>query len=90
MSNAAHAAEASPFAAILERHHVGWETCSWRGKKRHFLAALAIGSSVTVGSTASAEQPPPAKIRIATLAPKQSPWGKVFSALGSFTPPRTR
>jgi TRAP-type C4-dicarboxylate transport system substrate-binding protein len=48
--------------------------------KRHFLAALAIGSLVTVGSAASAEQPSTAHIRIATLAPKESPWGKVFSA----------
>jgi TRAP-type C4-dicarboxylate transport system substrate-binding protein len=50
------------------------------GKRRHFLAALGIGSLVTFGSAASAEQPPTVKIRIATLAPKKSPWGKVFTA----------
>jgi len=48
--------------------------------KRHFLTALAVGSLITVARAASAEQPSTAKIRIATLAPKQSPWGKVFSA----------
>jgi TRAP-type C4-dicarboxylate transport system substrate-binding protein len=48
--------------------------------KRTLLAALAVGSLVTVGNAAWAGQTPTANIRMATLAPKHSPWGKVFSA----------
>jgi TRAP-type C4-dicarboxylate transport system substrate-binding protein len=35
---------------------------------------------VPVGNAAWAREPSTANIRIATLAPKHSPWGKVFSA----------
>ncbi len=45
---------------------------------RKLTAALFAASFVTAGLTGTAEAK--SSIRFATLAPKQSPWGKVFSA----------
>jgi TRAP-type C4-dicarboxylate transport system substrate-binding protein len=45
-----------------------------------FLSTLlTLAATTSIASAALAEPSPAANIRMATLAPKQSPWGKVFS-----------
>ena len=47
------------------------------------LCAIALVSGASLAServARAAEQAPPTTLRIATLAPRESPWGKVFNA----------
>src|SRR5689334_251258 len=55
---------------------------------RKLSAALLAGSFVAASLTGTAQAKQ--TIRIATLAPKQSPWGKVFSAWSKAVDEKTK
>ena len=55
---------------------------------RKLTAAVMAASFVTAGLAGTAEAKP--TVRIATLAPKQSPWGKVFSAWAKAVDQKTK